>query len=181
MSQWECWSFPLHHWMALLLLSHHHHQPLLPSAQSFSLAPFSLVSSSRGGERLELLECTTRISRSISDTIAFSHLFYMAKPQFPLSPPRFCHSVALCGEFIFSPFALQVRYLLPGTEEERTSSAGLAQIMSRVAHKAVARGSVSVLLWCNWLIMTSFYAQCYSFVTQGGRTRALILWTPMNT
>lgn len=95
----RCCSISLHHWMALLLLSRHPvlTSPLPPSMCSFSLSPFPCVSSSCVGGRLESPESTTRITRSISETISFSHLFYMVYPSISLSFLPLCHSLALCG------------------------------------------------------------------------------------
>lgn len=62
--------------------------PIPPSIYSCSLLSFPCVSSSCVGGRLESPESTTRITRSISETISFSHLFYMVYPSIFLpSPP----------------------------------------------------------------------------------------------
>lgn len=50
----------------------------------FSVSPFPCISSSCVGGRLESPESTTRITRSISETISFSYLFYMVYPSIPL-------------------------------------------------------------------------------------------------
>lgn len=84
----EC-STSLNHWMALLLLSAlhpHFTAPSLPPCSfSLPLLPFPCVSLSRVGGRLESPESTTRITRSISETIFFSHLFYMVSPSVSFS------------------------------------------------------------------------------------------------
>lgn len=65
-------------------LSSSHPHFTTPSIRSFSLSPFPCVSSSCVGGRLELPESTTRITRSISETISFSYLFYMVYPSISL-------------------------------------------------------------------------------------------------
>lgn len=99
----------MHHWMALLHLSHLPipTSPLPPSMLSFSLSSFSFVSSSCVGGRLELPESTTRITRSISETISFSYLFYMVSPSISLSSLLLsltCSLVNMC----FQPLPFKV-------------------------------------------------------------------------
>lgn len=98
------WSIPLHHWMALLLLSPH---PVLQSLPPFTPVvsrPFPATHPCVGG-RLESPESTTRITRSISETISFCHLFYMAYPSVFLSslPLSFICSVWLIYVFTLCP------------------------------------------------------------------------------
>lgn len=59
--------------------------PVPPSTDSRSRSSFPCVSSSCVGGRLESPQSTTRISRSISETISFSHLFYMVHSSIFLS------------------------------------------------------------------------------------------------
>lgn len=73
--------------------------PLPPPMLSFSLLSFSFVSSSCVGGRLELPESATRITRSISETISFSYLFYMVPPSISVSSLLLsltCSLVNLC-------------------------------------------------------------------------------------
>lgn len=83
------------HWMALLLLLLL--PPSLPSCAPLLSRPFPCVSSSRGGEGLKLPESTTRITRSIPQTICSSRLLLPGpSPPFP-SAVRLRHSHAVCG------------------------------------------------------------------------------------
>ncbi len=68
---WHCSSSPII--LCSLPLS-------LPPFVHPSLLPFPCLSSSCVGGRLETPQSTTRITRSISETISFFHLFYMAYP-----------------------------------------------------------------------------------------------------
>ena len=93
---WHCSSSFLHHSLP---------PSLLLSMHSFSLSPFPCVSSSCVGGRLESPESTTRITRSISETISFSHLFYMVCPSISLSslPVPLTHSLWLICVFTLCP------------------------------------------------------------------------------
>lgn len=97
-------SISLHHLMALLRLSPH---PALQSLSPFAHAlsrPFPATHPCVGG-RLESPESTTRITRSISETISFSHLFYMACPSVSLSslPLSFTCTLWLISVFTVCP------------------------------------------------------------------------------
>lgn len=83
----------------------HHSLPPSLHALLFSLALFPCVSSSCVGGRLESPESTTRITRSISETISFSHLFYMVYPSISLSslPVPLTHSLWLICVFTLCP------------------------------------------------------------------------------
>lgn len=81
------------------------HHSLPPSVHSFSLSPFPCVSSFCVGGRLESPESTTRITRSILETISFSHLFYMVYPSISLSslPLSLSRSLWLICVFTLCP------------------------------------------------------------------------------
>lgn len=105
-------------------------------------------------------------TRSISDTIAFPHLFYMAHPQFPTPPAAASVTPSLSVVNLPSD-------LLPFKSVIAAWRGG--GIMSRARREAAARErfwSVVALM----PVMTSFNPQCDSFVTQGGRTRARRRW-----
>lgn len=129
-------STSLDHWVAILLLVHLSLHPLFdtpshPQEFLFHLSPFACVCSSCVGGRLELPETTTRITRSISETIFyFSH--HLIHGMSLHTPPPLQLSL-ICSLWLMCVFTLcPSRHSLPLAEENETGVVRMVYVCERV-------------------------------------------------